>query len=164
MDTNKETVPRFEGCNWDEPVVKVQRNGRETTLHRKVLTRGVKTLNVGNVMKQAKELLRRGIEVRLSDECGNEAVRFFPLASTDCKRMFVKSQAMGGFSQCLADKKLRIRHCGKEIGKVETKRLVDEQSALCSATEPDRPNVTPDTVVTCPNCGTEFRVGRSMKE
>ena len=42
MDTNKETVPRFEGCNWDEPVVNVQRNGRETTLHRKVLTRGMK--------------------------------------------------------------------------------------------------------------------------
>ena len=164
MDTNKETVPRFEGCNWDEPVVNVQRNGTKTTLHRKVLTRGVKTLCVGNVMKEVKALLRRGIEVRLSDEYGNEAVRFFPLASTDCKKMFVKAQAMGNFGHCLADKKLRVRHCGKEIGKAETKELVDEQSSAYSDTKPDRPSVTPDTVVTCPNCGTEFRVGRSMKE
>ena len=39
METKQGTEPRFEGTNWDNPVVKVNRHGTKSALQRKVLTR-----------------------------------------------------------------------------------------------------------------------------
>ena len=165
METKQETEPRYEGTNWDNPVVKVKRCGAShSALQRKVLTRGVKTLYVGGTVKHVKELLRQGLEVRLADELGNDAIRIFPLATTDCKSMTVHAQVMGAFKKCLADKKLRIRHGEHEIAREKVDELMQEQEKRYRAPDPEFEAVTPDTIVKCPQCGYRFRVGRSMKE
>lgn len=158
MNTNANET-RLEGANWDEPVVKVRRNGNHGDVKRKVLTKGVKLLNVGAVMKQVKELMRQGYEVRLADDYGMEAVRLFPLATPDCKSMYAAAQTMGTFRQCLIGKKLRVRHGGHEIKSSEAAALVKE-AAVRKEVNDMRLWVTADTVVKCPKCGTEFRVGR----
>ena len=167
MESNKEQeAPRFEGANWDNPVVKVKRSNKaHASLARKVLTRGVERLYMGGMFKGVKEKLRAGKEVRLCDELGNDAIRIYPIASTDCKRMNVRTQAMGVFTKCLADKKLRIRHGDHELNRDEARELMSEQQerhdkAKAAAFEA----VTPDTIVQCPKCGYQFRVGRPNKE
>ena len=158
MNTNANET-RLEGANWDEPVVKVRRNGNMGNVKRKVLTKGVKVLNVGAVLKQVKELLRQGYEVRLADDYGMDAVRLFPLAKPDCKSMYAAAQTMGTFRQCLMGKKLRVRHGEHEIKSAEAAAMVKE-AAVRKEQNDKRMWITPDTVVRCPKCGTEFRVGR----
>ena len=160
MNTNTNTnEPRLEGVNWDEPVVKVNRNGNMGNVKRKVLTKGVKVLSVGAVLKQAKELLRQGYEVRLADDYGLDAVRLMPIAKPDCKSMYVSAQTIGTFRQCLIGKKLRVRHGNHEIKSAEAAAMVKE-AAVRKEQHDMRIWITPDTVVKCPKCGTEFRVGR----
>lgn len=162
MKQDKSTnEPRFEGANWDQPVVKVKRNGATTTIRRKVLTKGVKTLSVGGVMKEVKELMRRGHEVRLADENGNEVIRLFPLASPDCKTMYPVAQTMGVSKDWLVGKILRVSYRDHEIKGAQVQSLINEAKMHSDA---KRRCVSPDTVVTCPNCGTEFRVGRPLAD
>ena len=162
--TNKGTEPRFEGANWDTSTVKVKMNGRGKSLSRKVLTKDIKRLYLGAMLGRAMELLRQGYEVRLCDGKSEDAIRIFPLASTDCRTMSPKAQAMGSFVKCLSDKKLRIRHDGKDISYERFCEMRDEQERRYHAPDPAFDSVTPDITVKCPQCGYRFRVGRSMKE
>lgn len=165
MEHNKETAPRYEGSNWDRPTVVVHRRGdARRSLERKVLTRGVKVLQLGGTMKHVKELLRQGVEVRFADELGNEALRFYPLATVDCRSMSVRAQAMGNFAKCLNDKRPRLRNGERTLSDGEAKEIIDDQAERFVKYRAEIASVTPDMMVTCPNCGTQFRVGRSMKE
>ena len=166
METNQGTEPRFEGCNWDKPAVKVKLNGATTTtLRRKVLTNGVKHLYMGGLLDQMKERLRQGYEVRICDSAGNDAIRVFPFALGDCKTMVPKAQAMGDFAkECYSGIKIGVtKHYGKEIGDSECNELSAKQAKRYEAAKAE-PYATPDLMVSCPQCGFRFRVGRSMKE
>lgn len=161
--TNEET-PRYVGGNWDEPVVKVKRNGSLGTLHRKVVTKGVRTFFIGGVLKEAKEWLRRGYEVRLCDEHERDAIRIYPLADKDCKTMYPQAATMGDFRKyALAGKTLRVKNNDRELSDAEAVKLVREQRNRHEVAELSQMAcVTPDTVVKCPNCGTQFRVGKTL--
>ena len=167
---NKETTTENEryGCdNWD-PEVRVKRHGKHPSLQRKVLTRGIVRIERPRLLELITEKLRKGLEVRITGVDGGDAIRFFPLAGTDCKSMFPKAQAMGDFAKCLGDKRLTVVTGSdrRELDDVEIGRKIAAQKERYveeyERTHADRPSVTPDTVVTCPNCGTEFRVGRQL--
>ena len=155
---------RYVGGNWDEATVRVRRNGGKQTLKRKVVTKGVKTLNLGAAMKAAKEWLRQGYEVRIADEHGEEAIRIYHLVSTDCRSMYPQAATMGRFRRdALAGKTVRVRHCGVAVTKEHRQELVEEQAKRHEkSAEGGLACVTPDTVVQCPNCGTQFRVGKVL--
>ena len=69
---------------------------------------------------------------------------------------------MGYFRDCLSDLKPHVTHNRKELNEVELRREVNAQRAKYEEFRENRISVTPDTVVTCPSCGTEFRVGRQL--
>lgn len=153
---------RFEGANWDEPVVKVNRHGKTGVIDRKVLTKGVKRLYLAPLVRAIKDALRQGMEVRFMDEKDAEVLRIFPIASKDCRSMYPVAQMMKTAKSWLSDKKLRVSHAGHEIGEAGVKALVreaarrrEQSKVLC---------VTPDTMVKCPNCGTRFRVGKVLAD
>lgn len=159
-ETNEET-PRYVGGNWDEPVVKVKRQGDRRVLQRKVVTKGVRALFIGGVLKEAKVWLRRGYEVRLCDEHERDAIRIYPLADKECKTMYPQAATMGDFRKyALVGKVLRVKHGDREISDAETGKLVREQESRHEST--NIACVTPDTVVKCPNCGIQFRVGKTL--
>lgn len=168
MNTETTTENERYSCdNWD-PEVQVKHQGKHSSLRRKVLTRGIIRIKMPCLVEKITSKLRRGLEVRITGADGEDAIRFFPLAGTDCKSMFPKAQAMGDFAKCLGDKRLTVvsghdrrKLDDDEIGSkiaAQKERYVEEYER----THADRPSVPPDTVVTCPNCGTEFRVGRQL--
>ncbi len=153
---------RFMCGNWD-PEVTIQRDGaRHRALRRKVVTKGIVHVRAAKILEGIVRNLRKGYEVRLTDNAENDAIRIFPIASKDCRRMYVRTQAMGGLCEVLKDKTLVVTHGGEQLSERETERIVNEQHERYE--EDRRLHVTPDTMVTCPNCGTEFRVGRPNKE
>ena len=167
METINET--RVVCMDWDEDVpVATWNSGRGRKPARKVITRG--RARVGLTRQQSAEIVKKlasGMEVRLSIG-GEDAVRLYPCADTDFKTMFVASEAMGGFrrepylGRHLA---FMTRHGARRIGDDEIAERVAraECGAECGADEnEEREHVTPDTVVTCPKCGYEFRVGKKL--
>ncbi len=156
---------RFTCDNWD-PEVKIRRNGRKfSDVKRKVVTRGIVHVRAARILEGIVKNLRKGYEVRLTDGSENDAIRIFPIASTDCRRMYVRTQAMGELCDVLKDKQIVVTHGGEQLSQGETVQMIDEQQAKHERYEEDtKLSVVPDLMVTCPNCGTEFRVGRSSKE
>ncbi len=153
---------RFTCGNWDPEVAILRHGASNSAIKRKVRTKGVVYVRAARILEGIVKNLRKGYEVRLTDGGENDAIRIFPIASVDCRRMYVRTQAMGELCEVLKDKKLVVTHGGEQLSEHETERIVNEQRERY---EEDRKlHVTPDTMVTCPNCGTEFRVGRPRKE
>ena len=165
MNTNEtnETDDTRYTAEW-EPVAKVRKHDKQHgTLKRKVLTRGVKEYADGNLMRQAIRDLRQGYEVRLMNGDGEAFLRIFPVLGADCKRLYAAAQAMEPLSQSLGGIKPTIHHGGRAIREGEVAHLVREAYvAHAKAKAHDVPEVTPSTMVTCPKCGTTFRVGRAL--
>ena len=162
-ETTNETNDTRYTAEW-EPVAKVKSNGRTCpTLKRKVLTRGVKEYHQGNILRLIVNDLRQGYEVRLCDCDGDAFLRIFPVLGKDCKRLFAASQAMEPLSRSLCGIKPTIHHGGRAIREGETEDMVRKAYvAYAKSKAHDVPEVTPSTMVTCPNCGTTFRVGRAL--
>ena len=153
----------FVDCDidWDnECQIKIERGGNRGALRRMIPTRGTVTIDATAILDSVKEQMRKGYDVRLT--CGGkEAVRFFPFASADCKSILVRIQPLGSAADWLKDKKITVKHRGEKKSSSEIEALYRE------AREKDHKAhdyVTPDTMVTCPNCSYEFRVGRPNKE
>ena len=83
------------------------------------------------------------------------------LASPDCKTMYPAAQMMGVSKDWLVGKMLRVSHRNHEIRGAQVQSLINEAKMHSDA---KRRCVSPDTVVKCPNCGTEFRVGRPLAD
>lgn len=129
-------------------------------MRRKVMTRGVKTIDVLDLFEEAKLLLRQGYEVRLASENDGEAIRLYPCLDANYAQMFVAAMTMGGFRQSVGDIPFCMVHCGETVD-LEEERVAKERKAETIRRQ-SRQNVSPDTVVTCPKCGTEFRVGKVL--
>ena len=162
-ETTNETNDTRYTAEW-EPVAKVKLNGKaRSTLMRKVLTRGVKEYENSNLLRQLVFDLRCGYEVRLCDDEGNAFLRIFPVLGKDCKRLYAASQAMEPLSRSLGGIRPKIHHGGRAIRDGETEDMVRKAHvAYAKAKAHDVPEVTPSTMVTCPSCGTTFRVGRAL--
>ena len=169
---NESTEKRFQCENWDTDYfrVNVKSYGRGRSPARKVVTKGIHKLLLGVEHRRITDLLRRGYEVRLEFAgSGQDAIRLFPIMTQDLKHMEVKADTMGSFkTDTLADKKAVFARMGKDVSRAE---IEDYDATKKSETpvgkwkpgmggESEQDYVTPDMMVTCPNCGYNFRVGR----
>lgn len=163
-ETNETTDTRY-SAEW-EPIARVKKHKGHKTMDRKVLTRGVKEYKNFNLLRLIVNDLRHGYEVRLCNGNGDAFIRIFPVLSKDCTKIFAAAQAMEPLSQSLGGLKPTIHRRGKgAISEGETAYMVREvvqRWTIDKAKASEMLEVTPDTMVTCPNCGTNFRVGRSF--
>ena len=159
---NAKNEARVECTNWnDEVLVATWAKGRGKKPSRKVMTNGTERIGLSDRMgERVVGLLSRGMEVRL-EIAGEDAIRLYPCAMADFKTMFVATEAMGDFRHApYRGRKLAFtsKRGRRRIGEEEIGRRV----ARACGTAQERPHVTPDTVVTCPKCGAEFRVGKTL--
>ena len=168
MNKNNETQgkagePRFVCTDWDEEVpVATWSKGRRRKPARKVITNG--KVRVALTRLQAERIVKMlgcGNEVRLTVG-GEDAIRLFPCADTDFRTMFVASETMGDFRRAVyRGRRLAFmsRHGRRRIGREEIEARVERTKSGAA----EREHVSPDTVVACPRCGYEIRVGKSLK-
>ena len=147
---------RYAGVNWDtEQPTTINRKGDHVS--RKVLTRKVVCINAARIFDAIIDQLRQGNEVRLCNGDSN-AVRFYPCLKQDMKTMFVASATMGDFRESLVDKKAKLFRLGEER---TAKDMREFQQAVSEEINAHK-HVTPSTMVRCPNCGEEFRIGKQL--
>lgn len=134
---------------------------KRVSLLRKITTRGVFDYHLDG--RGIVEKLQDGYEVRLciSDK---EAIRLFPVLSTDLKSVYVCAQSMGSFrANTYSTNEVSLHRRGKEMTKDEVDSMVSTAKKRNEDWKKNVIEVTPDTVLTCPTCGTLLRVGRSSK-
>lgn len=154
---------RIACTNWDEETpVALKANGRGRLPARKVITNGVVKIALNRSQaERIATMLGCGYEVRLTVN-GEEAIRMYPCAKSDFKTMALTCQAMGEFGNAIyRGRKLTFtsRRGHRRIERDE----VDERVERAKREAADmREHVTPDSVVTCPQCGYEFRVGKTL--
>ena len=128
-----------------------------------MLTTGRVVIPAPTVLQRSVKCLRQGKIVELSDSSGKSCIMLVPIASADCKSILVAAKSMTPLSRCMTDKKpVVVQGRGKNLKAVSSdgvQDLVDEQAERFE----QRISVTADTVVACPQCGFEFRVGKQLK-
>jgi len=170
---SKPHTPRFTGRNPSrerlEPVadweaeVSVCRDGKKNAaLRRKVQTRGIMRFNAERLLSEVRRCLRKGYEVRLVDSFNEDAVRFFPCLDSSYEKMFVAAQTMTCLRGWIEEIPFHMEHCGERVNPEE--KFAEKEMRQAEIERNRRFAVTPDTMVSCPNCGTEFRVGRKLEE
>lgn len=168
---NHEAEIRLQVTNWDKevPVMTNKRSDRPSS--RKVLTKGVITFGTASanaatedaaVLSRILAVVRAGYEYRMVDENGEEALRFIPVVEKDMKTVTLVAQTMGSFRGSLNDKEVKPFYQGEEVPRTKAAKMVIEAQKDDAAYRSSRVNVSPDMVVTCPECGTEFRVGKQL--
>lgn len=175
-NVNESTENRFQCENWDADYfhVKVKGNGHGRKPARKVVTRGIHKVLLKVEKSEITNYLRRGYEVRLvfAGYCEN-AIRLFPFMARDLKHMEVKAETIGSFrTETLADKNAVFARLGKNVSRSDVEDFESEKKnetpvgkwKPSMGGESDIQSVTPDTMVTCPKCGYNFRVGRKNNE
>ena len=157
------TDTRIECTNWDEDVpVSTWAKGRTRKPARKVLTKGIAKVELTRgQMSRITKMLGSGMEVRL-DFGGDGAIRLYPCAAADFKTMFVAADTMGEFRHAVYSGKnlaFTSRHGRRSVSREEVEGRVERVEQARA----ERVHVTPETVATCPKCGFEFKVGKSLK-
>ncbi len=159
MKDDHDKEARYECDNWDEGAeVRVKPNGDGRLPSRKVVTTGVFEIKLTKAQMTALTThARQGQEVRFTYD-GESVWRVFPVLELSGK-LAASVQSMNPFRQTLyKDKTVRLttqRGTRKVERDVYEKRIEKARSFR-------RENISPDTLVTCPNCGTEFRVGKKL--
>ena len=168
--TNKETTTRktdtrtrIECTNWDDEVaVATWARGRARKPARKVLTKGVVKVELTKgQMSRITKMLGSGMEVRL-DFGGDGAIRLYPCAAADFKTMFVAADTMGEFRHAVYRGR-NLAFTSRRGRRSVSREEVEERVERVEAARQERSHVTPETVVECPKCGFEFKVGKSLK-
>lgn len=169
--TNHESEIRLKVTNWDKevPVMTVARSCRPS--NRKVVTKGViigaETSRIAEdedaaVLTRILDVVRAGYEYRMIDENGEEALRFIPVVEKDMKTVSLVAQTMGSFRKALNDKEVKPFYRGEEVTRTKAAKIIEDEAEKGREYQRNRVNVSPDTLVTCPKCGTEFRVGKQL--
>ena len=157
-----DTDDRIECTNWDEEVpVATWTKGRRRTPARKVLTKGVAKVELTKAQTaRIARMLGMGMEVRLA-AAGEDAIRLYPCAATDFRTMFVAAETMGEFRHAV------YRNRSLAFTSRKGRRRVDEEEiaerVVRAGRDDARAHVSPETVVRCPKCGFEFKVGKSLQ-
>lgn len=128
---------------------------RQPVPRRYVHNRGIKSIEDRRLEQKITEYLRSGFEVRLF----GGSVRLYHCVNKEFNTMYIAATT-------IADS--RVRSCVHDIefdfvrkdGKHDRQDVIDmeldrRQAAML--------HITPDTVVECPECGTQFRVGKVLK-
>jgi hypothetical protein len=154
---------RIECTNWDEEVsVATWAKGRARKPARKVLTRGVAKVELTKgQMGGITKMLGSGMEVRL-DFGGEDAIRLYPCAATDFRTMFVAADTMGEFRHAVYRGK-SLSFTSRRGRRAVSREEVEERVGRVETARQERAHVTPETLVACPRCGFEFKVGKSLR-
>ena len=156
---NENGEPRVEG-EWDAEV-KIRRQKDRT---HQSMARKVKTKRLCRVCFDAdftKRKLRQGYEVILTDRDGHNVLRLFPCMNSDFTEMYVSAQTLGDFRhKTLEGIKWHTTYCGSDRSNDEVRELNGAERSINK--ERKFIEVTPDTVIKCPKCGTEIRVGKVL--
>ena len=158
-----DTDTRIECTNWDKEVaVATWTKGRARKPARKVLTTGVAkvALTKGQMSRIAK-MLGSGMEVRLGFG-GEDAIRLYPCAATDFRTMFVAADTMGEFRRA-AYRGRHLAFTSRRGRRAVSRDEVEDRVGRVEQARQNRVHVSPETVVACPKCGFEFKVGKSLK-
>lgn len=157
-----DTDTRIECTNWDEAVaVATWAKGRVQKPARKVLTRGVAKVKLTKgQMSGITKMLGSGMEVRMGFG-GEDAIRLYPCAATDFKTMFVAADTMGEFRHAVYRGR-RLAFTSRRGGRNVSREEVEARVGRVERARQERVHVTPETVVACPACGFEFKVGKSL--
>lgn len=173
-NSNKPEEIRLKVTNWDEAVPTMISRDHGASASRKVVTRGIIRSNencAGNweedsaaaLLSIITEILRQGWEYRLTDEDGEDAVRFIPMVAKDMKTVYICAETMGKFREELSDKIVTPFYRGKEVSNRRASNVLMETMALDRKYHTERRSVTPDLVIACPECGAEVRVGKQLQ-
>lgn len=161
---NNDDEIRLHVTDW-ETELPARLNKGHAKISRKVVTKGVIDMRhtglagwVHGIMTYIDIQLRKGYEVRIPDFRGKEAIRLYPCVKNDMKTVFVAAQTMGPFREILSKKRVRAFVKGKEATK-ESAQLIAKEARR---NDKRKPSVTPDLMVSCPNCGTSFRIGKQL--
>jgi len=107
------------------------------------------------------EVIREGYDVHLSERC-----RFYACVNKSRTQLEVVAQTMGRFRQSMADIPFAFVADGETVSEAtlreRARQLAAERRAAAAKRSAAAKQVTPDTQVTCPNCGATFRVGRRI--
>ncbi len=90
---------------------------------------------------------------------GEDIIRIYPYLDARTDQMVSLAETLGNFrSKLFTGLKLNFTsaHGGRDIPREEFDLIMAQARAS------RRAHVTPDTLVTCPKCGTEFRVGKKL--
>lgn len=173
-NSNKPEEIRLKVTNWDEAVPTMVCREHGANASRKVLTRGVIRsceMNAGAfeeecaavALRLVAEALRSGYEYRMCDDEGEDAVRFIPMVAKDMKTVYICAETMGAFRAELKDKIVTPFYRGEPVSSRRASDLLANKMALDRKYHSERKTVTPDTVVECPECGCEIRVGKQLQ-
>ena len=160
MNTDSRT--RIECTDWDEDVpVATWAKGRRRMPARKVITRGVAKVELtrGQTSRITK-MLGSGMEVRL-DFGGDGAIRLYPCAAADFRTMFVAADTMGEFRHAVYRGR-NLAFTSRRGRRSVSREEVEERVGRVEQARQERVHVTPETVVECPKCGFEFKVGKRL--
>ena len=162
--TAKTTTEKPIDGNWTFAANVMQHTPTQATLIRKVKTRKVISLPIGFVNEEdIIGNLRKGFEVRLT-MFGKEAIRLFPVLAADFKSVYVCAQSMGSFrTSTYTANKVELYSKRKAISDDEVEKMKSAAVARNEAWKKNMIEVTPDTVLTCPTCGTLLRIGRASR-
>ena len=155
---NDNAEPRVEG-EWDAEVsIKKDNDITHKSMRRKVKT--VKSCMVYLDTSFIKRKLRQGYEVILNDKC-DTILRLFPCMNADFTEMYVSAQTLGDFRhKTLEGIKWHTTYCGFDRSHEELREINKAQREAQNARK--FIEVTPDTIIECPKCGTEIRVGKVL--
>lgn len=156
---NDNAEPRVEG-EWDAEVS----IRKDNDINHKSLRRKVKTKKLCRVCFDAdftKRKLRQGYEVILTDRDGHNVLRLFPCMNADFTEMYVSAQTLGDFRHKTLE---GIKWHTSYHGLFRTNNEVRELNGAEREAQNARKfiEVTPDTIINCPKCGTEIRVGKAL--
>lgn len=147
-------------ANWETSApVSVKLNGERKATSQKVKTRGIAWFTTRANFDEILKLLRHGSEIRYTDGDGKEWLRLFPMVDTKSDRLYPVAQTMGDFRRSAYDGITPFYSWRK--GAVGVEAIRDANRAARELREEPIVSVSPDKIITCPNCGTRFRVGKS---
>ena len=158
MPSKKETRQLEPVGKWEATVSLSSKGSNRADMRRKVRTNGIRRIDASDIIADAMNQLRSGFEVRLLDAERKEAIRLYPCLDADYTEMFAAAQTMGDFRHGLKD----IGFTMKRSGNYANREEATAARARTKALKVRRQNVTPDTIIVCPKCGTEIRVGKTL--
>ena len=165
--TKTTTETRIECSEWN---VAISNKGFARKLNRKVLTKGTTQIAIPpSIYEKLCSELKAGYEVRFAAN-GEEFVRFYPVMLPNLSKMEAIAMTLNSLRNStyagMKDFQL-VTRSGKTKRERATvnemiKRKEDEIATFKKSLKQLKHGVTPDVMLTCPNCGYEIRVGKKL--
>lgn len=142
---------------YEEVVIRVKRKGKGHVLARKVVSEiETRTVIIPELDDVLAALNEAPCEIRLATGDGKAAIRLYRCLTKNLDEQFIAAQTMGDFRHGISDNRsVRFTHRNKTVTQKEVERMNRR-------IRDEREHVTPDTLVKCPKCSFEFRVGKTL--